>query len=419
MKKIYPFLLLASLLLFSCEGEDDYVPAEIDSENPSTPLNLSASNITQTSAVLNWNPATDNEVVVSYNLYKNGNLVQESIIETSITLSVLSIGAEYRYSVTAVDNSDNESNASNTLTFSTLPVTFKENLSEMNVFEGQLADLIPSNDVHLYELNTTLFTDYCQKQRLIRLPEGETMDYNNNDLLPLYPDNTLIAKTFYYNIDDRNPSLGKQLIETRILLKIDGNWQVGNYIWNDAQTDAIYRETGSEIPISYTNTQGNDINLNYIIPSKQECFNCHNNNDSTFPIGMKLRNMNFFPSYTNQNQLDYFNDNGLLSGIPGTSGISVLPDWTDDANYSLSERSRAYMDVNCAHCHQPGGFTPPVYEMDFRYETPFDESGIFDSRFGITSRFESTTPYYRMPQLGRTVVHEEALDMLTEYINSL
>ena len=211
--------------------------------------------------------------------------------------------------------------------------------------------------------------------------------------------------------------LAKKIIETRILLKVNGSWLVGDYIWNASQTEATYRETGSTEAISYIDQNGTQQNVDYQIPSKQDCFTCHNNNATTFPIGPKLRNLNFVPSFTSQNQLDYFSSIGLLNGV--TSGnISVLPNWEDE-NLLLEDRARAYMDVNCAHCHQPGGSVPPGFTLDFRLETDFNNTGIYANRGEIIARFQSTLPTYRMPQLGRTIVHEEALQMLEEYIDSL
>ena len=299
-------------------------------------------------------------------------------------------------------------------------LTFETSLSEMGVFEGTFSNLTPAPDVQLYEINSTLFTDYAAKQRLIRLPEGESMEYAGNDFLPNFPDNTLIAKTFYYNIDDRDPSLGKKIIETRIFLKIDGVWEVGDYIWNDTQTDATYRETSSEENISYIDADGETQNVNYVIPSKQDCATCHNNNGNTFPIGLKLRSMNFNPmnGTVNQNQLQAFTESGILTGLSSPSDIGLLPDWTNDETYDIFQRARAYIDVNCAHCHQPGGEVTN-FDLDFRYETPFDNTGIYANRGEIESRTQSTIPTFRMPQIGRSIVHDEAVTMLLEYLEAI
>lgn len=421
MKKIQ-FILCAvvGLSLFGCAG-DDYVPVENDTQSPSTPSNLIISNATMTSLDLSWSASTDNIAVTGYNVYQDGIAVILDNNGTSVTVANLVESTEYAFYVTSVDAAGNESNASSTVNGMTTatPLEFRSNLSEMGIYQGTFSDLEPANGVQLYEIHSTLFTDHASKQRLIKLPEGTSMSYNNSNLLPLFPNNTLIAKTFYYNIDDRDPSLGKKIIETRLLLKLQQGWQVTNYKWNAAQTDAVRDDVGNEVPISYIDINGDTQNVDYLIPSQEDCRTCHNNTNATFPIGMKLRNMNFVPSYTNMNQLQYFTGSGLLSGLDNPGNITVLPDWEDDSTYTLEERTRAYMDINCAHCHSPGGSVPPIFMIDFRLETPFDDTGIYVNRGEIEARFQSTQPFYRMPLLGRTTVHEEALAMLVAYLDTL
>ena len=423
MIKLYAASLFALVVIvLGCSSDDSQPPMgqDSDTENPTAPANLVVTNADETAIGLSWDAATDNVGVTGYTLFQDGVAVQENLGGTTATASNLSENSSYDFYVVAIDAAGNTSGASNTITAATATVdlSFKMNLADMGVFAAVNADLLPADGVQLYEINSTLFTDYAQKQRLIRLPAGGTLTGNGTDLLPTFPDNTLIAKTFYYNIDDRDPSLGKQVIETRIFLKTEGQWSVGDYIWNQAMTEATFTEKGSLQPISYIDTAGTTRNVDYLIPSKQDCFTCHNNNGVTLPIGMKLRSMNFTPSYTNSNQLDFFTSEGLLTGV-SSGTVSVLPDWEDETTYTLDERARAYMDVNCAHCHQPGGSVQSGFELDFRYETAFDDTGIYPNRGEIEVRFASTLPTYRMPQLGRTVVHEEALDMLLEYIDSL
>ena len=419
MKKFFVLFTCVTVLFSSCKSDDEYSPTG-DTESPSTPLNLVATMVTETSVSLSWNPSTDNEGVIGYRLFTGSTASADIITGTTISLSDLSENTAYSFYVIALDAAGNESTESNTLSVTTslTPIEFQTNLTDMGVFSGTLSDLTPGAGVQLYELHSTLFTDYSTKQRLIRMPEGTSMRYENSDLLPSFPDNTLIAKTFYYNIDDRDPSLGKQVIETRIFLKRNGTWEAADYIWNTAQTEAIYTTNGSAVPISYIDIDGETQNVDYLVPSQQECFKCHDNNMETFPIGMKLRSMNFSPSYTSMNQLDYFISNDLLAGLDNSSSVSVLPDWTDTANFDLFERSRAYIDINCAHCHNPGGAVSN-FDLDFRYETEQTETGIYANRGEIEARTQSTTPTYRMPQLGRTVVHSEAVAMLIDYLDTI
>ncbi len=296
------------------------------------------------------------------------------------------------------------------------PLSFETKLSDMGVYSSNLSDLTPATGVQLYKLNSVLFTDYAIKQRLIRLPDGEKMQYDNSSLFPIFPDNTLVAKTFYYNLDDTNPSLGIQIIETRVGIKVNGAWKMGNYIWNQAQTDATYDEAGANVPISYVDGDGMTQNIDYEIPTNTNCITCHSNSNVVTPIGPKLRNLNFTPSYTNQNQLDYLTSIGMLEGVTA-SNISVLPDWTD-TNLDIFQRGRAYIDINCAHCHQPGGEVSD-FDIDFRLETPFNDTFIYENRGEIEERIQSTVPTYMMPQLGRSVVHEEAVVMLLEYLQAI
>jgi len=101
---------------------------------------------------------------------------------------------------------------------------FLPNLSDLNLFSGTLSDLMPSEHAFIYDLNTELFTDYSRKQRIIALPQDERLTAID-DGLPNFPDDTVIAKTFFYFNDDRDESLGKQIIETRLLIKKNGNRQ--------------------------------------------------------------------------------------------------------------------------------------------------------------------------------------------------
>lgn len=302
-----------------------------------------------------------------------------------------------------------------------IPLTFETNLSDMGIYIGPLSDLAPDTNVHLFELNSILFTDYAYKQRLIRLPEGAAMEYNNSSLLPIFPDNTIITKTFFYYLDEMDPSLGKKIIETRVMLKTEGTWKMGNYKWNEAQTEAVYTESSSEVPITYINLAGETRNIDYVIPSNDDCITCHNIDNVKIPIGPKLRNLNFNPmnGTVNENQINYFINNGLLEGLLDNSSITVLPDWTDDVNFDIFERGRAYIDINCAHCHQPGGIVPTGFLLDYRLETPFENTGIYEHRGQIESRIQSLVPVYLMPQIGRSVVHDEGVEMMLEYLQAI
>ncbi len=295
---------------------------------------------------------------------------------------------------------------------------FLPKLSELKMFKGDLANLEPADNVEIYSLNTPLFTDYAQKLRFISIPEGKSMTYTDGGL-PVFPDNTIITKTFYYYADERDPSLGKTIIETRTLIKKSGVWNIGNYVWNEDNTEAFLDDESHELTINWIDSNGAEKTVDYVIPTYLNCVTCHQNNGARMPIGPKVRNLNGV--HDGINQLQDFIDKGLITGAPAVSEIEKLPVWDDSSQYSLDERARAYLDVNCAHCHQPGGFWNLSFgdSFELRYETPFDDTNIYPRRNIIVSRMQSEIEGYAMPFIGTSLIHSEGVALIEEYVESL
>ncbi len=292
---------------------------------------------------------------------------------------------------------------------------FRTNLSELNLFTGDLSDLNISSKAFEYNLNTPLFTDYAHKQRLIALPENTSMQYNG-DGLPNFPDNTVIAKTFYYNLDERDLSLGRTIIETRVLIKINGEWVTGDYKWNNDQSDAVLDLNGSTVFVTWINTEGVSNSTSYEIPSNTDCFTCHSSFNTSTPIGPKLRNLNF--DINGFNQLDNLINEQNLTGISSSSEVSSVVNW-QDTSASLESRARSYFDINCAHCHIPGGFCENESTLDLSYETSYEDSQIFQRRNSILNRISLFNEGFSMPFIGTTMIHTEGRNLLQEYIDSL
>ncbi|WP_369992714.1 hypothetical protein [Winogradskyella sp.] len=292
---------------------------------------------------------------------------------------------------------------------------FRPNLSELNLFTGNLADLNISSRAFKYELNSQLFTDYAHKQRLIALPENTTMQYDG-DGLPIFPDNTVIAKTFYYNLDERDLTVGRNIIETRVLIKINGEWQTGNYKWNTEQTEATLDLNGSTVPVTWIDNAGETNTVNYKIPSNTDCFTCHHSYDDITPIGPKLRNLNF--NVNGSNQLDDIINNQNLTGLSSSTEVSAIVNW-EDSSASLENRARSYFDINCAHCHIPGGHCELESTLNLAYETSLEDSNIVARKFSISFRISDYNEGFSMPLIGTSIIHTEAVDLLQEYLDTL
>lgn len=91
-----------------------------DTEAPTVPANVKASEITYTKATIAWEASTDNVEVAGYNVYVNNTKVNASLVANpTYDLTGLTEGTEYTVTVTAVDAAGNESEPSEAVTFTT------------------------------------------------------------------------------------------------------------------------------------------------------------------------------------------------------------------------------------------------------------------------------------------------------------
>lgn len=294
--------------------------------------------------------------------------------------------------------------------------TLPMRLSDYNIFQNGGAGL-PTARFHAYRLATPLFTDYAEKQRLLYLPQGMYLSFNQ-DGNPVFPDSSMLVKTFFYYSDKRDTTAGKRLIETRILIKIEGQWNAGTYEWNEAQTDAFLLDGGTDKTVSWVNGLGVRKTIFYHIPSTVECSGCHRSDQSMIPIGPKARNLNV-PLEGNsdpENQLLNFQKTGIVKLVPADLQ-TALPEW-QNPSHTLAQRARAYLDVNCAHCHSVTGVARNT-RLLLDYALPFADTRIHARRNDILHRMQSTNKNIRMPKLGTTIPDSAGIALVKAYIQSL
>ncbi len=311
---------------------------------------------------------------------------------------------------------------------------FKDKLSDYGFFEDNLKEFKPAKGVIPYNIVTPLFTDYAVKDRFIYLPASAKIKYTPHGALD-FPDSSFLIKSFSY-INKENKKI---VIETRLMFKNpeDHEWEVMDYLWNQEQTDAKKFITGDRIPVSLKDVNGTLISTNYQVPNVNDCKRCHINNNVLLPIGPKARNLNYTLPGDSVNQLARWVSMGIISDMPSPAQIERLPDWSDKKNYTVNERARAYLDVNCSYCHTKGGdaYNTGLF-LEYEQKDP-DHIGIMklpvsagggagglnydiipkDPEHSILLyRMNSTLPGTAMPELTRTVIHKEGVELIREWI---
>ncbi len=292
---------------------------------------------------------------------------------------------------------------------------FPASLSAYELFDEPMADLVPSGASVEYELASPLFTDYSRKQRLLKLPPGGTMEVIDG-LTSRFPEGTVVAKTFYYPLDFADESLGWEVIETRVMVMREGEWNVATYIWNESQTDAALSLDGAEMLVRWASETGQERATDYEIPNEIACVTCHQRDGAADLIGLRPRNLNIDVRRDGAevNQIEYLRSRSLLSGAAADT-VTTIPAYEDPSN-ELELRARAYLDANCAHCHNPSAWHKAAKKnFDFRYATPLDETGILDERHD----FDKALLDGEMPLTGTTLIHEEGLDIVFSYLDTL
>ncbi|MFN7014903.1 MAG: hypothetical protein ACK4ON_11605, partial [Bacteroidia bacterium] len=325
-------------------------------------------------------------------------------------------------------------------------------LSDYKFFEGEMKDLVPALNVIPYEPSSVLFSDYAHKKRFVWMPPGQKATFDGDAKILNLPVGAVLIKNFYY--DNVQPENVTKIIETRIMIRKDSGWIFADYVWNAEQTEAFLDLAGSYTPISWKDENNVIRNVNYRIPSEVQCIVCHKQRveipggevTTYIPIGIKPQNLNYNYNYgsVSKNQLTKWIEQGYLEdNFTFPSAANTVVNY-DDTSKPLESRVRAYFDINCAHCHAQDrhcdyrpmrfaysetgsanghanmGVCVPTADMqDFptAYSSIIKPGNV--DRSMLYYRINTTEESYRMPLHGRTLIHEEGVALIEEWINSL
>ncbi|MFN3523645.1 MAG: SO2930 family diheme c-type cytochrome [Phenylobacterium sp.] len=298
----------------------------------------------------------------------------------------------------------------------------------------------PNAGVTPYALNTPLFSDYAEKFRHLYLPPGTHVGYRAEGVLD-FPVGAVLVKTFAYPADLRRPGENVRLIETRLLIRKAEGWTALAYVWNPEQTEAVLKRAGARLDIAVTGLDGAPLAIDYAVPNANQCKECHSLNGTLSPIGPKARNLNgpFAYPQGEQNQLAHWRGAAIMPDAPRPSAAPRTARWDDPAE-PLAERARAYLDANCGHCHNPAGIAsnsglflnleedrPAALGVGKRPVAAGRGSGGLEvsidpghpDRSILVHRMESSEPGVMMPELGRSLVHREGVDLVRAYVASM
>lgn len=297
-----------------------------------------------------------------------------------------------------------------------------QSLSAYGLFQDAAAR-IPASDVVAYDLINPLFSDHADKYRYVYLPEGNKAGYQDMGVLD-FPVGTVLVKTFAY---------GDRYLETRLLVHKADGWDAIPYIWNEDQTDATYAPIGARIEIPAGVATPDAPDFTYAVPNKNQCKTCHQSGDTVQPIGPKARNLNHNGPY-GVNQLADWHARGLLSDLPDDIPVMVK---AFDPDVALMDQARAYLDINCAHCHKPTGSasnsglwleweTKDAVKWGIGKHPTAAGRGSGDAlvviepgqpeRSILSYRMASDEPGIAMPELGRALVDEQGVALIDAWI---
>ena len=312
-----------------------------------------------------------------------------------------------------------------------------QKLSDYGLFVGNLADHQPAAGVVPYDLNTPLFSDYTTKLRFVKLPTGTQATYRDADVFD-FPVGTVISKTFAYEHDLRDPKAGRRLprdshpaAQTRRLdrpaLRLERRADRGLPRCRGPNGRCpLDRYRGPRAIESLPRSKRQSVQR---LSRRRQAFHDRTQGPAS-QQGLRLRRGNRKPARA----LD-------PPGHPrqhalARSGRSERA-WDDPRSGTLDERARAWLEINCARCHNPaGGAANSGLDLTATQTEPA-RFGVYKSPVAAGSgsgslsydivpgkpdesillyRINSIQPKVMMPELGRRMIHAEGLDLVRQWI---
>lgn len=305
---------------------------------------------------------------------------------------------------------------------------FPQRLSDTGIFAA-LPEQKPRAAFVPYEINVAGCVGGARAARWVMAPRLEVLQPGATSD-GRFPAGTLWVQTL------ADPDDGRRL-ETRILTLREGGAEAWSFAWNEAQTDALLVAGSTER--TYTvSVQGKRVERSWVYPSRADCMRCHVPG-AGYVLGFRMPQLNrpLSGGAKGVNQLAELARIGLIA--PLAAEVAVLPRLpaTADAAVAVADRARAWLDVQCAHCHAPGG--PGGGAFDLRMTTALEamkvvnaepsqgDLGHVGAKLLVPGKPEQSLLWLRlhepgakrMPPVGAAAVEEAGAALVRDWIRGL
>ena len=310
-----------------------------------------------------------------------------------------------------------------------------ELLSQTGCF-SDLATLEVAPELIPYSVNSPLWTDGTYKLRFMVVPNPERIAIDEDGSWS-FPEGSVLIKLFGFEFEVGDPQ-SRRPVETRFMVLSEGEWRFSTYRWNDAGTEA--ERLSEDATVEYTiNDDGEAHVIDYRFPAETECAACHG--ETSRVLGPKTNQLNGKHDYDGviENQLVALSAIELLDGVPLDFDPEASPRLVDPAvrKEPIDARARAYLDANCAHCHQPGGFAWSSVDIDLRAEIAWADTRLCGVSMelwewagtprvipgngqgsGLHRRFVLESEL-RMPSSGTSVIDAFGAELIEDWIDRM
>ncbi|MCB9707819.1 MAG: hypothetical protein H6714_03365 [Myxococcales bacterium] len=289
-----------------------------------------------------------------------------------------------------------------------------------------------------YSVNSALWTDGAEKHRYMVIPLEGQVQIDAKGIWQ-FPVGSLLIKEFGFLFDDSDES-SRRVVETRFMQFTNHGWRYFSYRWREDGSDAERvkeAQTGNYV----ITRSGQPSEVAYAFPHEEACTYCHSDASGEV-LGPTNLQLNGIVDYGHQRapQIETLTNAGYVDPqtVPDKELLPELPD-PHDTRLPVEARARSYLHANCAHCHQPGGWTSPDLRFDLRYTTSFEDMKLCNeasrsltayayptllvpgapNESALLARVNPKRQSERMPPVGVSVTDPLAVEVLSAWISSI